>query len=74
MIFCSRNFLSDQLALFIVGSFLILLKLYISMHHFLQFLVSLFGDVLPFEFLFQMADVPGILLDGVGHTHTNGLH
>jgi len=44
------------------------------MNHFLHFLVSLFGDVLPFEFLFQMADVPGTILDGAGHAHTNGLH
>ena len=36
--------------------------------------VFLFGDILPFEFLFQMADVPGTTLDGAGHAHTNGLH
>ena len=36
--------------------------------------VSLFDDILPFEFLFQMADVPGTTLDGAGHAHTNGLH
>ena len=36
--------------------------------------VSLFGDISPFEFLFQMADVPGTTLDGAGNTHTNGLH
>ena len=51
----------------------IILKLYVSMNHFLQF-VSLFGDILPFEFLFQMADVSGTILDGAGHAHTNGLH
>ena len=44
------------------------------MNHNLQLFVSLFGDILPFEFLFQMADVPGTSLDGAGHTHTNGLH
>ena len=40
----------------------------------LQLFVSLFGDILPFEFLFQMADVSGTSLDGAGHAHTNGLH
>ena len=36
--------------------------------------MSLFGDILPFEFLFQIADVPGTTLDGAGHAHTNGFH
>ena len=36
--------------------------------------MSLFGDISPFEFLFQMADVSGTSLDGAGHAHTNGLH
>ena len=53
---------------------MVLLKLYVSMNHILQLFVSLFGDILPFEFLFQMADVPGTSLDGVGHAHTNRLH
>ena len=44
------------------------------MNHTLQLFVSLFGDILPFEFLFQMANVLGITLDGAGHAHTNGLH
>ena len=34
----------------------------------------LFGDISPFEFLFQMVDVPGTSQDCAGHTHTNGLH
>ena len=41
---------SDQLALFIVSSFLILLKVYVSINHILQLFVSLFGDISPFEF------------------------
>jgi len=32
------------------------------------------GDISPFEFLFQMADVSSTSHDGTGHTHTNGLH
>ena len=36
--------------------------------------MSLFGDISPFEFLFQMVDVLGTSQDGAGHTHTNGLH
>jgi hypothetical protein len=44
------------------------------MNHTLQHFVSLFGDILPFEFLFQMADVMGTSLAGTGYTHTNGLH
>jgi len=47
---------------------------YVSMNHTLQLFVSLFGDILPFEFLFQMADVTGTSLDGTGHTHTKRLH
>ena len=35
--------------------------------------MSLFGDLSPFELLFQMVDVPGTTLDGAGHAHTNGL-
>ena len=41
---------SDQLALFIVSSFLILLKVYVSINHILQLFVSLFGDISPIEF------------------------
>jgi len=53
---------------------MVLLKLYVSMNHILQLFVSLFGDISPFEFLFQMVDVPGTSQDCAGHTHTNGLH
>ena len=43
------------------------------MNHFYSFCVP-FWRHLTFEFLVQMADVPGTTLDGAGHTHTNGLH
>ena len=53
---------------------MVLLKLYVSMNRILQFFVSLFGDISPFEFLFQMVDVLVTSQDVAGHTHTNGLH
>ena len=55
-------------------SFLILLKLMFQWIIPYSFLCPFLSDILPFEFLFQMADVPGTLSDGAGHIHSNGLH
>ena len=53
MIFCSRKFPGDQLALFIVWSFLILLKLCVSMNHILQLLCPFLATSYHLNFCFR---------------------
>ena len=51
---------------------MVLLKLYVSKNHILQLFVSLFGDILPFEFLFQMVDSMRGTPEGFSHGQASG--